>query len=169
MNRYHFDCTDGTFYEADCWSESEARIRFAQICARDNVTGNLTSVEPSPDHLQYLVCECGHIKQHHSPQHGFCLMALDIDLECPCLKYRPKTPTKGLNVLHLLPHSPAVHAGIQVGDVVLRVDGQDINGLEDYIAAVQNRQHSMVCLIERGGKLLTFEVPAGRWIPSEPN
>lgn len=64
MNRYHFDCTDGTFYETVAPTEEVATARFAAVCRRDNVKGRLTTTEPAPD-----------------PQAWHCLLCLDGQVE----------------------------------------------------------------------------------------
>ncbi len=66
---------------------------------------------------------------------------------------------KGVKVLNFLPNSLAAKAGVQVGDVILAVDGVAVNTLEEYATQASQRKGDMVLDIMRGNSLKEIVVP----------
>ena len=64
----------------------------------------------------------------------------------------------GMMVLLVNSESPAWHAGLKVGDILLEIDGQKINNINDYYAAMSSRSKKKNFLIIRNGEERTFEV-----------
>ena len=62
----------------------------------------MSVTEPLPDRLE--CCDCGHPKEWHSIA-GFCLIALDIDQECPCSTYNAKMTLLLKPIEELQPYS----------------------------------------------------------------
>jgi S1-C subfamily serine protease len=65
----------------------------------------------------------------------------------------------GAYVADVTPSSPANHAGIQVGDVILKLDSTTINTAQDLTSSVQGHQpgDKVVVVVNRAGKRLTFD------------
>jgi membrane-associated protease RseP (regulator of RpoE activity) len=49
-------------------------------------------------------------------------------------------PVDGQLVTRVIPNSPAFHAGLEVGDILLDANGYPLDSREDLIAAIQNSQ-----------------------------
>ena len=65
----------------------------------------------------------------------------------------------------LTPGLAAERAGLRPGDRVLRLDGQDINGFNELVAAVRVRPgETVTALVERSGRELTVEIEIGEVI-----
>jgi regulator of sigma E protease len=70
--------------------------------------------------------------------------------------YRPMIPPV---VGRLSPHGPAEVAGLQAGDRILRIDGQDVSHWGDVVAAIRGRTGQTVVLqVDRAGSPFTFQV-----------
>ena len=70
---------------------------------------------------------------------------------------------KGLLVVHVAPDSPAEHAGVVVGDVIVGVEGKPVNDLDDLLALlVAERVGTSAGLrVVRGGTLVEVPVTIG--------
>jgi S1-C subfamily serine protease len=64
-----------------------------------------------------------------------------------------ETSDEGALVRSVKPASPAEHAGIAVGDVVIAVDGRDVDSMADLVLAVRERKPAdvLVLRVQRGG------------------
>lgn len=62
---------------------------------------------------------------------------------------------------HIFPHSGAQEAGLAAGDIVKRIDGEEIRDFSDLMLAVYQRKagDKLKVEFERAGKLRTVEVP----------
>ena len=58
----------------------------------------------------------------------------------------------GMMVLLVNTESPAWHAGLKVGDIILEIDGVKVNNINDYYAAVVANGNT------QGGKVKVFKV-----------
>lgn len=71
---------------------------------------------------------------------------------------------KGLKIVDLIDGSHAARAGIKPGDILLSIDGKEINGLDDFVEVVNLRKEglsSQVCVIERDGEEMTISMLVG--------
>ncbi len=67
------------------------------------------------------------------------------------------SPTGGLEVLGVLPDSPAEKAGIKKGDILYRVDGTPVTSLEEVHRAISGRPvHEL--MLKRGGRSFSVNV-----------
>ena len=65
----------------------------------------------------------------------------------------------GMMVLLVNTESPAWHAGLKVGDILLEIDGIKINNINDYYGALAaNEKKSRVFKVVRNGDERLFEV-----------
>ncbi len=66
----------------------------------------------------------------------------------------------GAPVTEIVPASPAEDAGIETGDIVIAIDGQDIYGSGGVIGAIRDNKpgDQVTVVIERDGEEKTFEV-----------
>jgi hypothetical protein len=94
-----------------------------------------------------------------------------IGLQCATLEEDQRTALKlpegqGLAVVSVFEDTPAEEAGIQAGDVLVKVDNQDVAGVEALVAAVQKagkEQKKLALQLMRDGKKRTVHVvPAKR-------
>ena len=67
---------------------------------------------------------------------------------------------QGAIVTDISPNSPADSAGIKAGDVVVEVDGKNVDGSGGVIGAIRGRRpgESVTVTVERGGATQTFHV-----------
>jgi S1-C subfamily serine protease len=77
----------------------------------------------------------------------------------------------GAYVAGLTPGAPAAHAGLQVGDVVVGVDGEPVTIPEDISTAIQDRKPGEQIQIEvqRAGARKTLQVTLGNRPESSPS
>ena len=70
---------------------------------------------------------------------------------------------QGAQVVDLVPGGPAASAGVQVGDVILGIDGQKVEGPDGLAAYVASRRPGMSSWIEvaRGRSRLVLRVVLG--------
>jgi uncharacterized iron-regulated protein len=72
-------------------------------------------------------------------------------------KFRQLPSGKGLEILDVLPDSPAAKAGIKNGDVLYRVDGKPINNIEEVRRAFSNKMvHELT--LKRGDRAFSVTV-----------
>jgi S1-C subfamily serine protease len=67
-----------------------------------------------------------------------------------------ETDKPGLNIITVIPGSPAVKAGIKPGDRLIAINGKPINNVEDYSEASKEWAPTRVYDIVRGNQLLTL-------------
>ncbi len=60
--------------------------------------------------------------------------------------------SKGTTIEHVVPTGPAAHAGIEAGDVLLSINGHEINDFIDYMF-YRNEPELQLSLVRRGKKL----------------
>jgi S1-C subfamily serine protease len=58
----------------------------------------------------------------------------------------------GMLIQRIVPDSPADRAGVQAGDLLVKLDGQFIGGQDDFVAVVNSSGGSVVAMLRRGGK-----------------
>jgi putative serine protease PepD len=75
----------------------------------------------------------------------------------------PSTVGQGAQVADLVPGAPADEAGVQIGDTISRVDGEEIQAPEDISAAIEDRRPGDRVEIEvkRAGASETVQVTLG--------
>ena len=66
----------------------------------------------------------------------------------------------GMMVLLVNTESPAWHAGLKVGDILMEIDGNAINNINDYYSAIVSggRKASRIFKVLRSGEERIFEV-----------
>jgi S1-C subfamily serine protease len=69
--------------------------------------------------------------------------------------------SKGIPVLGLIPGCHAERAGIRIGDRIVKTNGFNVNSMDDYIKAIQNRRHSQTVVVLRDGMLIDIEMVIG--------
>ena len=69
---------------------------------------------------------------------------------------------QGVRVLNLIPDSPAVIAGIQVGDLILSVDGVAVKTMEEYAKQAGKRNGDMTVCIMRGALVQDVVIPKNK-------
>jgi serine protease Do len=79
------------------------------------------------------------------------------------------TEDEGVLVTAVIPDSPAQAAGIKAGDVILKVDGQDVKTADSIQQAVEARAigDNLKLDLRRGGKPVVLSVKAGK-LPQRP-
>lgn len=67
---------------------------------------------------------------------------------------------RGAAVVEVVPGSPADKAGLKAGDIVIQVDGQDVDGSGGLIGAIRDNKpgDKVTVVIERGGTQTSFDV-----------
>lgn len=81
---------------------------------------------------------------------------------------------RGVPVLHIAEGSPAHIAGVRQGDVVVYYNGQAVNDLSEYLAAMRRPSENRIQTVGvlRNNELLTFAfVRSSDWVggPKEPS
>ena len=70
----------------------------------------------------------------------------------------------GMMVLMVNTESPAWHAGLKVGDIIMEIDNIAINNINDYYSAIVSGGHkpSRIFKIVRSGEERIFEVSVSK-------
>ncbi len=105
-----------------------------------------------------------------------CLYALPAYALTPFsgLEVANSKTTPGARVFEVNPESPASRAGVQPGDVIVSIDGQDVKSLEDFVnisKAIRGKEKAAVTL-DRQGKLYNAVLNiklTGRGQPGQDN
>lgn len=64
-----------------------------------------------------------------------------------------------IQIVQVLPDSPAMEAGLQSSDAILKIDGQDIKEEADIINLISNnRNESIDLVVDRSGEMKEFEI-----------
>jgi predicted metalloprotease with PDZ domain len=74
------------------------------------------------------------------------------------MQVEEQTSGKGLKVLEVKSDAPAAKAGLKVGDVVEKIDGQSVNNLDELRAALEKENKSHKLNIIRAGKSMELTV-----------
>jgi putative serine protease PepD len=71
---------------------------------------------------------------------------------------------EGAQIAQATPGGPSADAGLQAGDVVVRVDGEDVHGADDVAAAIEDNKpgDKVDVTVRRGGSEQTVEVTLGQ-------
>jgi S1-C subfamily serine protease len=71
---------------------------------------------------------------------------------------------EGAEIAQATPGGPSAEAGLQAGDVVVKVDGQDVTGANDVAAAIEDNKpgDKVDVTVRRGGSEQTIEVTLGQ-------
>jgi putative serine protease PepD len=71
---------------------------------------------------------------------------------------------EGAEIAQATPNGPAADAGLQAGDVVVKVDGQDVTGANDVAAAIEDNKpgDKVEVMVRRGGSEQTIDVTLGQ-------
>lgn len=66
--------------------------------------------------------------------------------------------TRGVPVLHIAEGSPSYLAGVRQGDLVVSYNGQEVDSIEDYLAAMKVPSQNRLQVVEvlRNEERLTF-------------
>ena len=64
----------------------------------------------------------------------------------------------GMMILLVNTESPAWHAGLKVGDVLLEIDGVQVNNINDYYAIMAGHKSQRIFKAVRNGDERIFEV-----------
>ncbi|MFP4599432.1 MAG: PDZ domain-containing protein [Persicimonas sp.] len=74
----------------------------------------------------------------------------------------------GMPVWGCMPGSPAHKAGIQYGDILLRINGEAVSCFEEYVAAKELTNGRLSARVMRGGQTLDVELNMRdpQWNPS---
>jgi S1-C subfamily serine protease len=72
--------------------------------------------------------------------------------------------SRGAVVTEISPDSPAADAGLEVGDVIVGIDGQSISSAAEVVEAIRNRQEGDEITIEyeRDGRKRTTDATLSR-------
>ena len=70
----------------------------------------------------------------------------------------------GVIIANVAPGSLASESGLRAGDVILEVNGDSVDGLEDYQEALEEHgsEKTLLFLIERGGRTIYIALQTGR-------
>ncbi len=71
---------------------------------------------------------------------------------------RPLASREGLEVVSVLPGSPAEKAGVKQGDILIKVDGMAVNRMEDLHKAMAGKGNLHELTLKRNGKVITLSV-----------
>jgi putative serine protease PepD len=71
---------------------------------------------------------------------------------------------EGAEIAQATPNGPAADAGLQAGDVVVKVDGQDVTGANDVATAIEDNKpgDKVEVTVRRGGSEQTIDVTLGQ-------
>ena len=71
---------------------------------------------------------------------------------------------EGAEIGEATPNGPAADAGLQAGDIVVKVDGQDVTGANDVAAAIEDNKpgDKVAVTVRRGGSEQTIDVTLGQ-------
>jgi putative serine protease PepD len=71
---------------------------------------------------------------------------------------------EGAEIAQATPNGPAADAGLQAGDVVVKVDGQDVTGANDVASAIEDNKpgDKVEVTVRRGGSEQTIDVTLGQ-------
>jgi serine protease Do len=103
-------------------------------------------------------------RQREQPQEGGRKLGISIERITPDLAERYKLPrsTQGVVITEVVPGSAADDAGLEVGDVILMVDGQRVNSVDDVhrIVAGHRSGDSVIFIVRSnsGGDTVTRRV-----------
>jgi len=64
----------------------------------------------------------------------------------------------GVPIKWLMAGGPAETAGVKVGDIVIVINGQAINNIQDYLAAIAENDNYTMEVLRNGRELLTFHI-----------
>lgn len=64
----------------------------------------------------------------------------------------------GMMILLVNSESPAWQAGLKVGDILIEIDGQKVNNINDYYAAISLQKKPKQFKVLRNGEEREFEV-----------
>lgn len=68
----------------------------------------------------------------------------------------------GVPLWGCVPGSPAAIAGLRYGDILLRVDGERVRSIKDYVEATDNAQGPFEVVVRRDADLFTFLIEPQR-------
>lgn len=71
---------------------------------------------------------------------------------------RPMASRDGLEVVSVLPGSPAEKAGVKQGDILIKVDGKAVSRMEDLHKAMAGKGNLHELTLKRNGKLISLPV-----------
>ncbi len=71
---------------------------------------------------------------------------------------RPLASREGLEILSVVPGSPAEKAGVRKGDVLIKIDGKSLSQLEDLHKAMMGRGNLHELTLKRNGRVLSLTV-----------
>ncbi|MDG3007652.1 PDZ domain-containing protein [Paludisphaera mucosa] len=79
------------------------------------------------------------------------------------LEWAEAADAKAVQIIRVLPDSPAAAAGLAAGDALVRIDGKPVDGLKsarESLAALRRNQ-AIELIVKRGGEEKAFKVKAG--------
>jgi S1-C subfamily serine protease len=77
--------------------------------------------------------------------------------------------SKGIPIVYLIPGCHAERAGVRAGDIIISVNGNDVNSLDDYADAIKDRKNTQKMIIVRDGISMDIECIVGPPIDSKEN
>jgi S1-C subfamily serine protease len=85
-----------------------------------------------------------------------CLLAAGSGVRAQAPKYPVgvlgRFTPDGMLIQRVIPDSPADKAGVQAGDLLVKIDGQPIGGQDDFVSVINSSGGSVVVTLRKGGK-----------------